>query len=152
MSRVRGADTKPEVQVRSFLHRLGYRFRLHRRDLPGRPDIVLPGSQAAIFVHGCFWHQHPGCSKANLPEANREKWAAKLARNVERDRENREALREAGWRVATIWECELKIPESVLSSLSQVLADVKERAACKGIEVYAPLRIPPKSPPKSSTS
>ncbi|HSK74982.1 MAG TPA: DNA mismatch endonuclease Vsr [Thermoanaerobaculia bacterium] len=135
MSRVRGADTKPEVRVRSFLHRLGYRFRLHRRDLPGRPDIVLPSYRAVIFVHGCFWHQHPGCSKASVPETDREKWTAKLARNVERDKENRDALREAGWRVATVWECELKNPESVVSSLSQILADLKERVATSTISL-----------------
>src|SRR5215210_2417244 len=115
MSRVRGADTKPEIRVRSFLHRLGYRFRLHRRDLPGRPDIVLARYGTVIFVHGCFWHQHPGCSKASLPETNRGEWTSKLARNVERDRENQGVLREAGWRVVTIWECELKNPEVVVS-------------------------------------
>lgn len=129
MSRVRSRDTKAERRVRSFLHLLGYRFRLHRRDLPGRPDIVLPGYRAVIFVHGCFWHQHPGCSKAKVPETDREKWATKLARNVERDRANIEALRSSGWRVATVWECSLKRPEGIISSLSDLLTDLQERVS-----------------------
>jgi len=127
MSRVRGTDTTPEVRVRSFLHRLGYRFRLHRRGLPGRPDIVMPSHRAAVFVHGCFWHQHLGCAKATLPATNREKWAAKLARNVERDGENLRALQEAGWRVATVWECNLNDPRVVIASLSEILTDLKDR-------------------------
>ncbi|MFL6263365.1 MAG: very short patch repair endonuclease [Thermoanaerobaculia bacterium] len=127
MSRVRGSNTKPEVQVRSFLHHLGYRFRLHQRGLPGRPDIVLPRYRTVIFVHGCFWHQHPGCSKATLPETNAEEWAAKLARNVERDEENSEALQALGWKVATVWECDLKTTAAVISSLSKILTDINER-------------------------
>ena len=133
MSRVRGTDTKPEVRVRSFLHRLGYRFRLHRRDLPGRPDIVLSSHRAVIFIHGCFWHQHPGCSKASLPETNREEWAAKLSRNVERDRENQEDLREAGWKVVTLWECDVKNLKAVVSPLSDVLLDIQERVVAKSV-------------------
>lgn len=131
MSRIRGTGTKPEVRVRSLLHRLGYRFRLNRRDLPGRPDIILPRYRAAIFVHGCFWHRHSGCSKASLPETNAEKWSVKLARNTERDRENREALEEVGWRVATVWQCELKDHQLVKYSLSQVLPDFAERVTAR---------------------
>lgn len=127
MSRVRGSNTKPEVQVRSFLHHLGYRFRLHQRGLPGRPDIVLPRYRTVIFVHGCFWHQHPGCSKATLPGTNAEEWAAKLNRNVERDKENLGTLQALGWKVATVWECDLKTTAAVISSLSQVLTDINER-------------------------
>lgn len=133
MSRVRSKDTKAEMRVRSFLHRLGYRFRLHRRDLPGRPDIVLARCRAVIFVHGCFWHQHTGCSKAALPKTNAGAWTAKLDRNVERDRENSEALKAAGWRVVTVWECDLKDPGHVISSLSEVLTDLKKRAAARAI-------------------
>jgi DNA mismatch endonuclease, patch repair protein len=131
MSRVRSTDTKPELRVRSFLHRLGYRFRLHCRDLPGRPDIVLPRYRAAIFVHGCFWHQHQGCSKARLPETSKVKWAAKLSRNADRDQESKEALQEAGWIVATVWECELKDYQLVGLSLSHVLPDLAERVTAK---------------------
>lgn len=136
MSRVRGTDTKPEIRVRSFLHRLGYRFCLHRRDLPGRPDIVLPRYRAVIFVHGCFWHQHPGCRRANLPETNREKWATKLSRNAERDVENQSALRDAGWKVAAIWECRLKSNRFLVSSLSEILADLKERAEVRSVALW----------------
>jgi DNA mismatch endonuclease (patch repair protein) len=105
MAAVRSTDTEPELRVRRLLHRLGYRFRLHRRDLPGRPDIVLPKWRAVLFVHGCFWHQHPGCPRAARPTSNVEFWNRKLDRNVRRDQENRRALEEAGWCVLTIWEC-----------------------------------------------
>lgn len=108
MSRVRSGNTKPERIVRSVLHRLGYRFRLRRKDLPGKPDIVLPKHETVVFVHGCFWHQHPGCKKATIPKQNRAFWESKLARNVERDKEVREELTDLGWNVVTIWECETK--------------------------------------------
>lgn len=108
MSRVRSANTKPEIQLRSFLHRMGYRFRIHKNDLPGKPDVVLPRYGLAIFVHGCFWHQHPGCKKATIPKKNRKFWTKKLNRNIERDLESRKALEEAGWNVVEIWECEIK--------------------------------------------
>ena|SRR5215469_1555759 len=105
MSAIRSKDTKPEKRVRSILHSLGYRFRLHRRDLPGKPDIVLPKYRTVIFVHGCFWHCHH-CKKGKLkPETRSEYWSAKRANNVARDAANEEALRKAGWRVITIWEC-----------------------------------------------
>ncbi len=107
MSRVGARDTGPEKTVRSALHRLGYRFRLHDRELPGRPDLVLPKFRTVIFVNGCFWHQHPGCPKATIPKSNREFWKNKLGRNVERDRENMAALKSAGWQTAVVWECEL---------------------------------------------
>ena len=128
MSRVRGKDTEPERFVRRLLHQLGYRFRLHRRDLPGRPDIVLPLHRAVILVHGCFWHQHPGCSKATVPKTNSESWETKLNRNVGRDKENIAALRKAGWKVATVWECELTDSKALLSRLSEVLPDLRRRS------------------------
>lgn len=106
MSRIKGADTKPEMKVRSLLHRMGYRFRLHRKDLPGKPDIVLPKHGAVIFVHGCFWHRHEGCPRATLPASNAAFWKKKLTANAERDRKNAEELRTLGWRVLTIWQCE----------------------------------------------
>lgn len=108
MRRVRGSNTKPEVAVRRLLHAMGYRFRLHRADLPGKPDIVLPGRQAAIFVHGCFWHGHPGCEAARRPASNRAYWDRKLDGNIARDKRNRAALRRLGWRVLVLWECRLK--------------------------------------------
>lgn len=108
MSRVMSKNTKVELAVRKWLHSKGYRFRLHRRDLPGIPDIVLPKYKIVIFVHGCFWHQHSGCKKATIPKQNREFWATKLARNVQRDKEVELLLMEAGWQVVTLWECEIK--------------------------------------------
>ncbi len=108
MSRIKGRDTVPERRVRSLLHRLGFRFSLRRRELPGRPDIVLPGRNLAVFVHGCFWHRHKGCSKAVLPKTRPEFWFAKLNGNVERDMRNAAELRKLGWKVLTIWECETK--------------------------------------------
>jgi DNA mismatch endonuclease, patch repair protein len=107
MSRIRGADTAPELEVRSLLHRHGFRFRLHRRDLPGKPDIVLPKYQTAIFVHGCFWHRHSRCRFAYTPKSNRRFWSDKFAANIRRDRRTKAALRRLGWSVVTIWECQL---------------------------------------------
>ena len=106
MSRIRKTDTKPELRVRSLLHWMGYRFRLHRRDLPGTPDIVLPKHRAVIFVHGCFWHQHPGCKLAKVPKSRLDYWGPKLRRNVERHERAVSELTARGWRTLTIWECE----------------------------------------------
>jgi len=106
MSRIRGKDTAPERQVRSVLHRAGYRFRLHRKDLPGRPDIVLPKYRTVVFVHGCFWHRHPGCRFAYSPKSRIAFWQKKFDANVERDRRNSRELRRLGWKVVTVWECE----------------------------------------------
>lgn len=108
MAAVKGRDTKPEILIRKLLFSLGYRFRIQRKDLPGKPDIVLPRHKTAIFVNGCFWHQHPGCAASRIPASNTEYWAAKLSRNAERDRKNYALLREMGWRVIVIWECEIK--------------------------------------------
>ena len=106
MSRIRAKDTKPELRVRSLLYRMGYRFRLHRRDLPGNPDIVLPKYKTAIFVHGCYWHRHPGCKYAYSPKSNTEFWERKFADNVARDRRGISSLGTAGWNAIVIWECE----------------------------------------------
>jgi DNA mismatch endonuclease, patch repair protein len=108
MQQVKGKDTSPELKVRRLLHRLGARFRLHRKDLPGAPDIVLPGRKLAIFVHGCFWHGHDCARGARVPKQNRDYWLGKVGRNRERDAANRAALETLGWRVETIWECEMK--------------------------------------------
>lgn len=122
MSRIRGRDTGPELLLRSLLHRAGFRFRLHAKQLPGRPDVVLPKYKAAIFVHGCFWHRHPGCRNATTPSTRREFWQEKFDRNVSRDARNRADLEAAGWTVLTVWECELKADaESVVSQLAREL-------------------------------
>jgi DNA mismatch endonuclease (patch repair protein) len=106
MRRIRGCDTKPELVVRSLLHRLGYRFRLQVRDLPGRPDIVLPRFKKAIFVHGCFWHQHRNCADGRLPKSRKAYWVPKMRRNKERDQANRKNLRKLGWRILVVWDCQ----------------------------------------------
>jgi len=108
MSRIRGRDTGPELRLRSLLHRAGFRFRLHAKKLPGRPDIVLPKYRMAIFVHGCFWHRHSGCRNATTPSTRAEFWQEKFDTNVRRDARNRADLEAAGWTVMTVWECELK--------------------------------------------
>jgi len=114
MSRIRGKDTKPELIVRSLVHQLGFRFRLHRKDLPGKPDLVLPRLRKVIFVHGCFWHRHRCRYGRVQPKTNAEFWHAKLMGNVERDRRNRKALRKAGWQVLEVWECWTRDPEMKL--------------------------------------
>lgn len=110
MARIRSSGTKPEMLVRRLAHRLGYRYRLHRKDLPGKPDLVFPGRRAIIFVHGCFWHQHPDptCKDSVLPKSREEYWLPKLQRNQQRDSEHVEALLKEGWRVLIIWECETR--------------------------------------------
>lgn len=108
MSRIRARDTKPEMVVRQTCHRLGYRFRLHRRDLPGAPDLVFAGRRAAVFVHGCFWHQHACPSGVRRPKSNTAYWDAKLDRNRQRDETAARRLEELGWRVLVVWECELR--------------------------------------------
>lgn len=108
MSRIRGRNTSPEIRVRSLLHRMGYRFTLRRKDLPGKPDVVLSSRRIAVFVHGCFWHRHGFCANSVTPKTRTEFWVTKLESNVRRDRENAAALRKLGWRVFVIWECELK--------------------------------------------
>lgn len=122
MRMIRSENTAPEIQVRSFVHGLGYRFRLYRKDLPGKPDLVLPRLRCTIFVHGCFWHGH-GCSRgARPPKANAEYWRTKITRNAERDRENIRRLRALGWRVLVVWECELRSrPDSTRRKIATFL-------------------------------
>lgn len=112
MSRVRSKNTAPELAVRRLLASLGYRFRLHRRDLPGTPDIVFSGRRKVVFVHGCFWHGHARCRYGRTPKTRPEFWGEKQRRNAARDRATRLALRHAGWAVVTVWECELRRPTS----------------------------------------
>jgi len=120
MAAVKNKNTAPEIIVRKALHRLGYRFRLHRRALPGNPDIVLPRYRAVIFVHGCFWHGHD-CRRGKRPSTRTDFWNAKLDRNLERDRKNAELLKELGWRVLVVWECETKDGENLDRSLTGFL-------------------------------
>lgn len=122
MSRVRGRDTGPERTVRSLVHRMGFRFRLDRRDLPGRPDITLPRHHKVIFVHGCFWHQHPGCRKATIPATRSDWWSAKLTRNCQRDGEACRELESLGWRPLVVWECELAQPAVLQKKLRRFLS------------------------------
>jgi DNA mismatch endonuclease Vsr len=124
LAAVAAKDTAPELRVRGLLHRMGYRFRLHRRDLPGTPDIVLAGRRAIVEVRGCFWHRHsdPSCRNAVLPRARADWWAAKLARNVERDARNLAALRDAGWSVLVLWECEVKDETALAARLRAFLS------------------------------
>jgi len=121
MRRIRKRDTRPELVVRRIVHALGLRFRLHRRDLPGTPDLVLPRHRKAILVHGCFWHQHEGCTFSRQPKSRLDYWLPKLARNVERDRASRAALEAAGWRCLVIWECETKDTERLGTTLHDFL-------------------------------
>ena len=109
-------DTAPEIKVRRLLYKMGYRFRLNRTDLPGKPDIVMPGRRIAIFVHGCFWHRHPQCPRASMPASNRSFWEKKFQRNRERDLENVKELIELGWRVLVVWECSTRDKDRTLAT------------------------------------
>lgn len=122
MARIRGKNTKPELVVRSRIHRLGYRFRLHDHRLPGAPDIVLKRHGAVVLVHGCFWHRHRGCRFAYTPKSKTVFWQAKFRGNVARDRRNAAALRHLGWRVLTVWECETTRPDRIDRRVARFLA------------------------------
>jgi DNA mismatch endonuclease (patch repair protein) len=107
MSRVKGKDTKPELAVRSLVHRMGFRYRLHVRSLPGQPDMVFSSKKRVIFVHGCFWHRHTGCALCRMPKSKLDFWKPKLEGNRQRDLRNQSKLRRTGWRILTIWECQV---------------------------------------------
>lgn len=128
MARVKGVDTGPELVVRRALHALGYRFRLHRRDLPGKPDIVLPSLKTVIFVHGCYWHRHNGCKRATIPQTRTEFWKEKFARTTARDKQQSDQLNQAGWRVLTVWECETRDRNALSTNLKLQL--LPETVAC----------------------
>jgi DNA mismatch endonuclease, patch repair protein len=123
MRRIRSVHTKPELLVRSAVHAMGYRFRLHRTDLPGKPDMVFPRLGKIIEVRGCFWHQHAGCIDSHVPASNREYWEAKLVRNAQRDRANLRALRKLGWQVLVVWECEARNAARLARRLRRFLGD-----------------------------
>lgn len=120
MAKVRGKNTKPEMTVRRAAHALGLRFRLHRRDLAGTPDLIFPKRKIALFVHGCFWHRHDGCSKASTPKTRAAFWQAKFDRNTARDGRTVDALQAAGWTVATVWECETRAPAALIRQLRSI--------------------------------
>lgn len=122
MSRVRGKDTKPEMAVRRWLHAHGFRFRLHRRDLPGSPDIVLPKYRTVIFVNGCFWHRHLGCPRTTTPKTRKDFWEKKFQANISRDIANEDRLRCLGWRVLIVWECRTKRDEDIEEALGDLIA------------------------------
>ena len=132
MARVKSKGMKPEMQVRRLLHGLGYRYRLHRSDLPGRPDLVFPSRRKVVFVNGCFWHRHDGCPRVRIPATNRDYWVAKLGRNHARDVRNVALLREQGWDVLTVWECQLRdLPtatEQVIAFLGSPGANCQQSA------------------------
>lgn len=125
MSRVGSNDTGPEMRVRKVAHAMGLRFRLHRKDLPGHPDIVFPRWRIAIFVHGCFWHRHPGCKKATTPKSNIEFWTRKFEANVARDIRTQRELEDLGWKVAVIWECGTKSPSEIHRQLTELFGTAK---------------------------
>jgi len=126
MSRIRGKNTVPEITVRRLLHAVGYRFRLHRRDLPGTPDIVFPARRKVVFVHGCFWHAH-GCRIGRPPKSRLAFWNSKFARNRSNDRRNVQALRRLGWAVLTIWQCQIRSTERLETRLVDFLGPVENK-------------------------
>ena len=130
MSRIRAMDTKPEMQVRRMLHAAGFRYRLHVKDLPGKPDIVLPKWKTVIFVHGCFWHRHEGCKDATTPKTRTEWWLRKFDRNIKNDASAKEKLEAEGWYVITVWECEISQKTAIDSSLNIFITN--GRATRKG--------------------
>lgn len=123
MGRIKGKDTKPELLVRSMIHKMGFRFRLHRRELPGVPDLVLAKYKKVIFVHGCFWHGHEGCRRSAMPTSNVAFWRKKLEANIERDKNNIKKLEELGWEPLIIWECEVNNKAKLYNILNRFLGD-----------------------------
>ena len=117
MSAIKSKNTKPEIKVRKVLHSMGYRFRLHSKDLPGSPDIVLPKYKTVIFVHGCFWHRHENCKYASTPKTRQEFWNKKFTENIKRDKLNQENLSSKGWKIIIVWECEIKDKDFDLNRL-----------------------------------
>ena len=134
MAGIKGRDTGPERIVRRIAHGLGFRYRLHRKDLPGRPDLVFPRHRLAVFVHGCFWHRHNGCRYAYTPKSRVMFWMEKFAGNVTRDRRNEEALRNLGWRVLVIWECETKDEEHIERKLAEGVHRARFPVGCETLD------------------
>ena len=132
MSQVKGRDTRPEINVRSLLHRMGYRFRLHRKDLPGKPDIVLPKYRTVIFVHGCFWHRHDCFNGRRTPKSRLDFWLPKLEGNLQRDIKIQSLLQKQGWNILILWECMLKDEESLRSTILNFFDNVAQHVVAKG--------------------
>ncbi|ASP97027.1 DNA mismatch endonuclease Vsr [Sinorhizobium meliloti] len=128
MSRIRNRDTRPEIRVRKILHRLGYRFRLNARELPGTPDIVLPKHRSVVFIHGCFWHRHAGCKYAYMPKTRIDFWSAKFTANLKRDAKAVERLRSDGWRILILWECETKDDKQIEEAIHRFFREGEEIA------------------------
>ncbi|WP_138468320.1 very short patch repair endonuclease [Poseidonocella sp. HB161398] len=149
MAAIRRKNTRPELAVRRALHAAGFRFRIDVRKLPGRPDLVLRKWNTVVFVHGCFWHRHAGCAKASEPKSRTEYWSAKFAANTARDARNEAALLEAGWRVATVWECGLDAPfrEETLAALAAFITAAEGRQAEIPAAPLVPARQAPALPP-----
>ena len=127
MAGIRGSNTMPEMKVRKLLHSHGFRYRLHLRQLPGRPDVVLPRYRLCLFIHGCFWHRHPGCPYATNPKSREDFWRAKFEQNVKRDIRNRNELLQQGWRVFELWECGIRRPEAEIQWLLKAVPDCEQR-------------------------
>lgn len=122
MRKIKSENTRPEINVRSVLHKNGYRYSLHKKELPGKPDLVLSRFKLVVFVHGCFWHQHKNCKRSNFPKTNKKYWINKLNRNKKRDQTNRQELKKLGYKVLTIWECETKKEDYILKLLIKYIA------------------------------
>nr|WP_074753021.1 very short patch repair endonuclease [Pseudomonas abietaniphila] len=127
MAAIRGSNTSPEMKVRKLLHKHGFRYRLHPRELPGKPDVVLPRYNVCIFIHGCFWHRHPRCRYATNPRTREEFWRTKFDQNVRRDLRNKTALLELGWRVFELWECGIRKPEVEMTWLLEAVQDFNQK-------------------------
>lgn len=132
MSHIRGKDTKPEIFVRTALWRLGFRYKLNDPKLPGKPDIVFPKYHTVIFINGCFWHGHPGCKKARIPATNEDFWKAKILSNINRDQLNISLLKQAGWNVIVVWECELSTKEKRAATIEYLSAEISKDKKKKG--------------------
>ena len=135
MAAVKQRDTPPEVALRRALHRLGFRFRAHVRQLPGTPDVVLPKYKTVVFVHGCFWHRHPGCNRTTTPSSNQSFWLEKFRRNVERDAEQISQLKKMGWHVHVVWQCELSTPRRVSEMASLLALKLREETVAPVLSV-----------------
>ncbi|WP_259243168.1 very short patch repair endonuclease [Pseudomonas sp. BIGb0381] len=127
MAGIRSSDTSPEMKIRRLLHRCGFRYRLHKRELPGRPDLVLSRYKVCIFVNGCFWHRHPGCKYSTTPRVHEEFWRKKFNQNIARDARNKEKLLASGWRVFELWECGIRGPEAALLWIVDAIMDCNQK-------------------------
>jgi DNA mismatch endonuclease Vsr len=147
MRRITSRNTKPEMIVRSAAQGLGYRYRLHAKDLPGKPDLVFRRRKAVIFVHGCFWHLHSKCREGRIPASNKDYWEPKLNRTIARDADNRRLLKDLGWKVLTLWECELASQEHLIKKLTKFLGPASEGAKI----LVKPSRTPKSTKPPINT-